>query len=62
MKQVLNPSEWAEEAAHKPPEEGADQQEKTHHIVRKLKIPAAQHGLQSADGTRPQGAGAGVVV
>ena len=62
MKQLLEPSEWAQKAAHRPAQQHACQNEEARHIVGGLEPGGADHRLQGPDGAGCGRRGAGVAV
>ena len=52
MKQLLEPSERAQKAAHHPPQQRACENEESHHIPCKLELGGADHRLKRPDGAR----------
>ena len=62
MEQILNQSEGAKETADDPAKDRAEQKQESHGVTGKFVIPVSQCGLQSAQGTGAQRAGAGVAV
>ena len=62
VQQLLKPAEGAQEAAHEPPQQNAQQDQRTGNVVGKPKLGRSDHRLNRPNGARSRSGGAGVAV